>query len=38
MSLVDRRRVDMPKLLQRNAERIAAAAGIREKKRGVWQT
>ena len=39
MSLLDSPRTDtLPKLLQRNAEEAPAAAGIREKTRGVWQT
>ena len=39
MSLLDSPRTDtLPKLLQRNAEETPAAAGIREKTRGVWQT
>jgi len=39
MSLLDSPKTDtLPKLLQRNAEQSPAAAGIREKARGVWQT
>jgi len=39
MSLLDSPQTDtLPKLLERNAQESAAAAGIREKTRGVWQT
>jgi long-chain acyl-CoA synthetase len=39
MSLLDSSTTDtLPKLLQRNAGQAPAAAGIREKTRGVWQT
>jgi len=39
VSLLDSAKTDtLPKLLQRNAEETPAAAGIREKTRGVWQT
>ncbi len=39
MSLLDSPKTDtLPKLLERNAEESAGAAGIREKTRGVWQT
>jgi len=39
MSLLDSSRTDtLPKLLQRNAEEVPGADGIREKTRGVWQT
>ncbi len=39
MSLLDSPKTDtLPKLLQRNADGSAGAAGIREKTLGVWQT
>ncbi|HEY4167138.1 MAG TPA: AMP-binding protein, partial [Reyranella sp.] len=39
MSLLDSAKTDtLPKLLQRNAEEVPQAPGIREKTRGVWQT
>ncbi len=39
MSLLDSAKTDtLPKLLQRNAEEVPHAPGIREKTRGVWQT
>lgn len=39
MSLLDSPRTDtLPKLLERNAQESATAAGMREKTRGVWQT
>ncbi|MBS0223979.1 MAG: AMP-binding protein [Proteobacteria bacterium] len=39
MSLLDSPQTDtLPKLLERNAQESATAAGMREKTRGVWQT